>query len=221
MWLEPRRGSVSARSPAGWERAQEDNHRRERTLSIHSIVTTRREAFYWLAILFTFALGTAAGDLMAEVLGLGYLSTGLIVAGVITATAVACRLGLGATTTSIVFVIAIVAAVIYLAVTKADVITVADAPDTGPRRGGVRQTVIVPGLLLVCATVGYQWRTGQDRVDHHRQKDRHGATRTPRDKPAPCQREDRAHHSAGRAAMTGTSNPRRGDPRCLDRARSD
>ena len=38
----------------------------ERTLSIHTIVTTRREAFYWLAILFTFALGTAAGDLVAE-----------------------------------------------------------------------------------------------------------------------------------------------------------
>ena len=35
----------------------------ERTLSIHTIFTTRREAFYWLAILFTFALGTAAGDL--------------------------------------------------------------------------------------------------------------------------------------------------------------
>jgi uncharacterized membrane-anchored protein len=44
----------------------------ERTLSIHTIVTTRREAFYWLAILFTFALGTAAGDLMAEKLDLGY-----------------------------------------------------------------------------------------------------------------------------------------------------
>jgi uncharacterized membrane-anchored protein len=44
----------------------------ERTLSIHSIVTTRREAFYWLAILFTFALGTAAGDLTAEKLDLGY-----------------------------------------------------------------------------------------------------------------------------------------------------
>ncbi len=44
----------------------------ERTLSIHSIVTRRREAFYWLAILFTFALGTAAGDLIAESLGLGY-----------------------------------------------------------------------------------------------------------------------------------------------------
>ena len=44
----------------------------ERTLSIHTIVTTRREAFYWLAILFTFALGTAAGDLVAEKADLGY-----------------------------------------------------------------------------------------------------------------------------------------------------
>jgi uncharacterized membrane-anchored protein len=44
----------------------------ERTLSIHTIVTTRREAFYWLAILFTFALGTAAGDLVAERFTLGY-----------------------------------------------------------------------------------------------------------------------------------------------------
>src|SRR3954453_18389311 len=44
----------------------------ERTLSIHSIVTTRREAFYWLAILFTFALGTAAGDLVAEKFDIGY-----------------------------------------------------------------------------------------------------------------------------------------------------
>ena len=47
---------------------------RERTLSIHSITTTRREAFYWLAILFTFALGTAAGDLVAESSDLGYSS---------------------------------------------------------------------------------------------------------------------------------------------------
>ena len=44
----------------------------ERTLSIHTIVTSRREAFYWLAILFTFALGTAAGDLVAEQFSLGY-----------------------------------------------------------------------------------------------------------------------------------------------------
>ena len=50
----------------------------ERTLSIHAVTTTRREIFYWLAILFTFALGTAAGDLVAERVGLGYLSTGIL-----------------------------------------------------------------------------------------------------------------------------------------------
>ncbi|MGO4643299.1 hypothetical protein AB4Z43_33275 [Mesorhizobium sp. 2RAF45] len=50
----------------------------ERTLSIHSIFTNRREAFYWLAILFTFALGTAAGDLVAEEFALGYLATGIL-----------------------------------------------------------------------------------------------------------------------------------------------
>ena len=44
----------------------------ERTLSIHTIITPRREAFYWLAIGFTFALGTAAGDLVAEKLNAGY-----------------------------------------------------------------------------------------------------------------------------------------------------
>jgi uncharacterized membrane-anchored protein len=52
--------------------------RSERTLSIHEVTTFRREAFYWLAILFTFALGTAAGDLMAEKFGLGYLATGIL-----------------------------------------------------------------------------------------------------------------------------------------------
>ena len=56
---------------------------RERTLSIHSIVTRRREAFYWLAILFTFALGTAAGDLVSESLGLGYLVAAILFAAVI------------------------------------------------------------------------------------------------------------------------------------------
>ena len=43
----------------------------------HSIFTNRREAYYWLAILFNFALGTAAGDLVAEKFALGYLSTGV------------------------------------------------------------------------------------------------------------------------------------------------
>ena len=53
-------------------------YRVEGTLSIHQVFTFRREAFYWLAILFTFALGTAAGDLVAEQFGLGYLATGIL-----------------------------------------------------------------------------------------------------------------------------------------------
>ena len=68
----------------------------EGTLSIHSIFTTKREIFYWLAILFTFALGTATGDLMAEKLGLGYLLTGSIVLGIIAAAWIGYRLGLDA-----------------------------------------------------------------------------------------------------------------------------
>jgi uncharacterized membrane-anchored protein len=53
-------------------------YRREETLSVHSVFTNRREAFYWLAILFTFALGTAAGDLVAEKFALGYLAAGIL-----------------------------------------------------------------------------------------------------------------------------------------------
>ena len=60
----------------------------ERTLSIHTIFTTRREAFYWLAILFTFALGTAAGDLSAEKLDLGYAVSIPIFGGLIAAVAI-------------------------------------------------------------------------------------------------------------------------------------
>lgn len=55
----------------------------EKTLSIHSIYTTKREAFYWSAILFTFSLGTAAGDLIAEGLDLGYLKSALMFAALI------------------------------------------------------------------------------------------------------------------------------------------
>jgi uncharacterized membrane-anchored protein len=61
----------------------------ERTLSIHTIFTTRREGFYWLAILFTFALGTAAGDLSAEKLDLGYAVSIAIFGGLIAAVAFA------------------------------------------------------------------------------------------------------------------------------------
>jgi uncharacterized membrane-anchored protein len=131
---------------------------KEKTLSIHSIFTIRREAFYWLAILFTFALGTAAGDLAAESLNLGYLISAIIFAGLIAVVAVAHfrfklnavlafwiayiltrplgaslgdylsqprdsgGLGLGTVITSSLFLIAILATVIYLTITKKDAV---------------------------------------------------------------------------------------------------
>jgi uncharacterized membrane-anchored protein len=66
----------------------------EKTLSIHSIYTKKRELFYWLAILFTFALGTASGDLMAEGLALGYSFTGVIIAGLIIVFSMAWKSGM-------------------------------------------------------------------------------------------------------------------------------
>ena len=130
----------------------------EKTLSIHKIDTLRREGFYWLAILFTFALGTAAGDLLAENLKLGYLLSACVFAGLILITWLAYKyfklnavltfwiayiltrplgasigdylsqshddggLGLGTVITSAIFLIAILATVIYLTKTKEDVI---------------------------------------------------------------------------------------------------
>lgn len=72
-------------------------YRTEKTLSIHHVDTPKREAFYWLAILLTFALGTAAGDLLAETMHLGYLLSALVFAAAIGTIGIAWRLGLDAT----------------------------------------------------------------------------------------------------------------------------
>jgi uncharacterized membrane-anchored protein len=58
-------------------------YRSERTLSIHTIFTTRRELFYWATILFTFAMGTSVGDLLAERLDLGYGQAAVVFAAMI------------------------------------------------------------------------------------------------------------------------------------------
>jgi uncharacterized membrane-anchored protein len=58
-------------------------HRTEKTLSIHSIDTPRREAFYWAAVVATFAMGTALGDFTAYTLHLGYFVSALIFSGII------------------------------------------------------------------------------------------------------------------------------------------
>ncbi|HET9154102.1 MAG TPA: hypothetical protein VFN85_08300, partial [Solirubrobacterales bacterium] len=147
----------------------------ERTLSVHTIYTTRREAFYWLAILFTFALGTSAGDFLSERLELGYLAALGIFAGAIVVVAVLHfglrlnailsfwlayiltrplgasigdylasprsegGLGLGTNLTSIIFLSTILALVVYLAVSKRDVI----------RSGSVSAAAAVDGTPAV------------------------------------------------------------------------
>jgi uncharacterized membrane-anchored protein len=63
-------------------------NRTERTLSIHSVNTPRREAFYWATVMATFALGTAVGDLTAKTLNLGYLSSAVLFAALIAIPAV-------------------------------------------------------------------------------------------------------------------------------------
>ena len=68
---------------------------RERTLSIHTIVTTPREAFYWLTVLVTFALGTAAGDWTLELTGWSPGAAVLLPLGLIAAVTVAWKLGAG------------------------------------------------------------------------------------------------------------------------------
>ncbi len=67
---------------AAWQKS-------EKTFSIHSITTERREVFYWLTVMATFALGTAAGDMTAVTLGLGYFSSGLLFIGLIAVPALA------------------------------------------------------------------------------------------------------------------------------------
>lgn len=70
----------------------------QRTLSVHAIDTRPREAFYWCAVLATFALGTAVGDLTAVVFGLGFLASGVVFAVLFAIPGIAHRWwGLGAT----------------------------------------------------------------------------------------------------------------------------
>ncbi len=65
--------------------------RTEHTLSFHTIDTPRREAFYWAAVVATFAMGTALGDMTATTLGLGYFASGLLFAGIICVPAIGYR----------------------------------------------------------------------------------------------------------------------------------
>jgi uncharacterized membrane-anchored protein len=152
----------------------------ERTLSVHTIFSTRREAFYWLAILFTFALGTSAGDFLSEQLELGYLAALGIFAGAIVVVAVLHfglrmnailsfwlayiltrplgasigdylaspkaegGLGLGTNVTSFIFLGTILALVVFLAISKRDVIAKGSAlAFDAPRDPGEARVLVV------------------------------------------------------------------------------
>jgi uncharacterized membrane-anchored protein len=68
-------------------------YRSERTLDIHTISTRRREVFYWLTVIFTFAMGTAVGDLTATTFHLGYLASAFMFLGALALPLIAWRLG--------------------------------------------------------------------------------------------------------------------------------
>ena len=64
-------------------------YKKEKTLSIHSINTPKREGYYWVIILIAFALGTGVGDLLSEMVGIGYLNALLLFSAIIAVTALA------------------------------------------------------------------------------------------------------------------------------------
>ena len=179
---------------------------KEKTLSIHSIFTARREVFYWLAIFFTFAFGTASGDLLAEALHLGYLVTGLLIFAIISFTAVAWKLrlnsilsfwviyimtrplgasigdllsqpsnhgglGLGSALTSLIFLISILGIVIYLSLTKKDVITdkIAESTDESRETNGLLHTIVFMALFLIISYIGYGYLHNKLQVEISRQ----------------------------------------------------
>ncbi len=160
--------------------------RSQRTLSIHSITTTRRELFYWLAILVTFALGTASGDWILELTGWSPGASVLLPAGLILAVILGWRLGanavlsfwlayiltrplganlgdwmgfpttdgglgLGVGLTSIIFLTAILATVIYLSITRVDTVEKARPTATRPTTP-TRQRVML-GYFAAVAVV--------------------------------------------------------------------
>jgi uncharacterized membrane-anchored protein len=128
----------------------------ERTLSIHTIDTPRREGFYWLAILFTFALGTASGDLVAEKFSVGYGASALIFAALIGAVTVA-RFGFGAN--------AVLSFWLAYILTRPLGASIGDLLSQPTSNGGLGLGTTVTSALFLVAIVGlvvYLTVTGRD-----------------------------------------------------------
>jgi uncharacterized membrane-anchored protein len=134
-------------------------YRTEHTLAMHSIVTTRRELFYWAAVVSTFALGTAVGDLAATTFGLGYGPAAVVFLVLILAPAVAWR-ALGANAVAMFWTAYVL--------TRPVGATVADWLGKPPSAGGVGVGAGVVSLvigLLIVALVWHVQRTGADTPD--------------------------------------------------------
>jgi uncharacterized membrane-anchored protein len=131
----------------------------EKTLSIHSIYTRRREAFYWVTVMATFALGTAAGDMTAATLGLGYLASGILFAVVIAIPAIGYwRLGLNS----------VVAFWFAYIVTRPLGASFADWLGVPPSHGlGLGRGPVALGLTFVI--IGFVWYLAVTRRDVDRQ----------------------------------------------------
>jgi uncharacterized membrane-anchored protein len=162
---------------------------RERTLSIHSIVTLPREMFYWFAVLVTFALGTAAGDWTLELTGWGPGTSVLLPAGLIVAIVIGWRLGanpvlsfwlayiltrplganlgdwlgspkdqqglgLGTALTSVIFLTAILATVVYLTRTRKDVIEGTEPTKTPVTKSPSRERIMLGYYAVVAVVTG-------------------------------------------------------------------
>jgi uncharacterized membrane-anchored protein len=131
----------------------------ERTLSIHTIYTRRREAFYWLTVLFTFALGTAAGDLLAEKIAIGYWKSALIFGGAIAVIYLLHRrLGLNA----------ILAFWLAYILTRPFGASIGDELSQARADGGLGLGTTVTSVIFltaIAATVAYLTVTKRDRIE--------------------------------------------------------
>jgi uncharacterized membrane-anchored protein len=130
----------------------------ERTLSIHSIYTRKRELFYWAAVLATFAMGTATGDLTAYTANLGFLDSGVLFAVLFALPALAYRFfNLNA----------IVAFWIAYILTRPLGASFADWLGKSHRAGGVQLgdgPVTAVLFIAIVACVAFVARTGDDRA---------------------------------------------------------
>jgi uncharacterized membrane-anchored protein len=151
-------------------------YRVEGTLSIHSITTPRRELFYWAAVLATFALGTAAGDLTAVTFGLGYFGSILLFLGIIAIPAIGYfRFGMNS----------ILAFWFAYVVTRPVGASVADWLSVSSARGGLALGTGPVSLVLaamIAAFVYYLAKTGKD---------------------TPPDQGERSHEFAGRGVYMG------------------